>query len=170
MFQQWLKRLRSGKVLPCVWAVVELASSSLRSREFRVHAIPECTISEVLFDSHIPGHGSNMVCVARYVDQLSPTVWVVRCEYEGASGSIGDVMSESGNKTKRESAVLVCLFWALQRAQRTFGRYRRPITNLVAIACVLTGLWWMYPPVAMVVAGIVLLQAAKSFHDTREMP
>ncbi|HUV65171.1 MAG TPA: hypothetical protein VMW24_14840 [Sedimentisphaerales bacterium] len=59
-------------------------------------------------------------------------------------------MSESGNKTKRESAVLV--------------------TSLVAIACVLTGLWWMYPPVAMVAAGIVLLQAAKSFHDTREMP
>lgn len=42
------------------------------------------------------------------------------------------------------------------------------ITALTAIGMVVTGVWWFWPPGALIVAGLVLLQAAKSFHDNRQ--
>lgn len=42
------------------------------------------------------------------------------------------------------------------------------IASLAAVGLVLTGVWWVWPPAALIVAGLVLLQGAKSFHDRRK--
>ena len=39
---------------------------------------------------------------------------------------------------------------------------------LIAIGVVLTGIWWCWPPAALIVAGAVLLGIVGNFHNKRK--
>ena len=40
--------------------------------------------------------------------------------------------------------------------------------GVVAVGLVLTGVWWIWPPAALIVAGLVLMRLAGTFHEKRE--
>ena len=42
------------------------------------------------------------------------------------------------------------------------------VMAFVALGLILIGLWWCWPPVAIIVAGAVLLSIVGTFHDRRK--